>query len=199
MLSEDERTVYRPRYGLVQRKADAGIMKFQYKKYSPEVKRKKKLRARTSQGFLSDHVQSHQFIMEPSDSPPKQSALLLVQSRQLVNKSRAAGSAKQTLGSQQAGTLSNPELHEQPSKTKSLIGHRRSSSQANEYLDFSKMPKRDFFLDRVQGAHDSRFETKKHLTKLRKNVPVPVFKNQTDRPSFTEETKIVKYLDGPPK
>jgi len=54
--TEDERTVYRPRYDLVQKKSDAGVMKFKYKKYSPEVKRKKKMRARSSRGFLSDHV-----------------------------------------------------------------------------------------------------------------------------------------------
>ena len=80
-----------------------------------------------------------------------------------------------------------------------MMTHRRASSQVNDYLDFSKMPKRDFFLDRLQGAHESRFETKKHLNKPRKKIPVPVFKTQTDRPSFTEETKIVKYLQGPPR
>jgi len=93
----------------------------------------------------------------------------------------------------QSGTLSQQDPSEGKAK------YRRASTSINEYIDFAKMPKRDFFLDRVQGAHESRFETKKHLVKLKKKVAVPLFKHQTDRPSFTDEVKVVKVLDGPPR
>lgn len=59
------------------------------------------------------------------------------------------------------------------------------------------MPKREFFLDKLIGAHESRFETKIHLLKLKKKVVVPIFKRQTDRPPFAEETKVIKVLDKP--
>jgi hypothetical protein len=34
-------------------------------------------------------------------------------------------------------------------------------TSANKLIEFDKMGKKDSFLDKLQGAHDSRFESKK--------------------------------------
>lgn len=74
----------------------------------------------------------------------------------------------------------------------SVVVPAASVGGGGSYLNFDKMPKRQFFFDSLIGAHDSRFEQKMIYSFYdQKKIPVPNFKKQMDRDPFVKDCKIL--------
>lgn len=50
-------------------------------------------------------------------------------------------------------------------------------------IEFDKMMKRDFFIDKIPGAHESRFESNPKI-QIHKKIPVIDFTKQIKREPF---------------
>ncbi|TNV84477.1 hypothetical protein FGO68_gene11998 [Halteria grandinella] len=196
---------YNPRYSIIRRKPDAGILRFEYPSVrdSPKFKR---VAATSGHKLRAKHTKSQSqvvFQVKPQEQQqPKQNLDII---RQFTSASNNLLSARQSqTQSERVSPRKVLSQQQEPQQVPSLLkkpqSHTPEIAGSHFYLNFSKMPKRESMFDKsLPGvAHESRFEGKVYLaTHQKPKLQAPMFGKQLKRQPLAKESKVIKIITEP--